>query len=312
MVMLKTHKKNALTTFGIALSFAIAIGGWGLTSRLIDIESNRILSGTTSFLVDIPPIDEAVMNEGAESIRLGLTENEIVSILQNWGLVENRRPHEPAVGQLDMEQAILAGRLGLEFLITHNILPTEMLNGSGARAILSQNVPQGGDFLPLRYSYWIVHFYDEEIDVHMTINAVTGQVWGIELFARQSSQVAVSPLIDLSINLDSLETVLTDFMLGLNIQPQGEIFLGPYLLWGDFFEEQTAVVPSLAPSFEVPTWETDRSSAVFIGNLLIALQGFAGENANAIITVSRGYLLDRTLYFDGINIRLSGVSWVTP
>jgi len=107
-------KKNILTAVGIILSFAIAAGGWVVTSSLIDRESYRLLSGTTSFLVDIPTIELSHSDEemNYQNISLSLTDEEMISVLQNWELTDSIRLHEPAPGQIDMETAIMTGQEG--------------------------------------------------------------------------------------------------------------------------------------------------------------------------------------------------------
>jgi len=54
-------KKNVLTVAGIILSLIIAVGGWILTSHLINMKSYRLLSETTSFSVEIPRIESPVI-----------------------------------------------------------------------------------------------------------------------------------------------------------------------------------------------------------------------------------------------------------
>jgi len=178
--MIAMFKKNALTVLGIALSFAVAALGWAVTSRLIDLESDRLIYGTTSFPVDTPTIEPVNLGEDDDpGIVFGLPYGEVVSILQNWELTNYRRIHEPAPGQIDLEAAILAGRMGLVFLQEQNILHSETMTFDSTRAFLSQNVPNNEGFLPLRYSYWTVAFVNNEITASMIINAVTGQVWEI-------------------------------------------------------------------------------------------------------------------------------------
>jgi len=278
------NKRNVLTVFGIILSFTIAVGGWLATSWLIDIESYRLLSGTRSFVVDIPTIEATSTNDtsGESNIVLGLTENEIVSILWNWELTDNRRPHEPAMGQIDMEQAIMVGRTGLMFLYEHGILPAEMLVVNDIRATLNQNVPQGGAFLPLRYSYWQVDFRNDDIDTSMTINAVTGQVWSVEISSRQSMHPNVS--MALNIDLNNIEVILLGFLLNAGIHSSGE-----------FVQRMNAPTPAL-PQY---------IAAFHLEDVLVASQSFADGDAKATITPAGGVLSSETLYFTGLIIQLS-------
>jgi len=48
------NKQRIYTTLGIALSFSIAVGGWTLTSMLIDRKSDALLSATGIIRIDTP------------------------------------------------------------------------------------------------------------------------------------------------------------------------------------------------------------------------------------------------------------------
>ena len=286
-------KKNVLTAFGIILSFGIAVGGWLATSWLIDRESYRLLSGTSSFVVDVPTIEVVYTNSEDDEpyIVLGLTENEIVSILRNWEMTENRRPHEPAAGQLNMEQAIAAGREGLDFLYNHNVLPTDMYGFNSVSAILSQNVPQGEVFLPLRYSYWEVTFRTQRISVEMTINAVTGQIWGIYIHIPRSYGVVVEPM--LTVNFDEIVNIIDAFMLNLGIR----VNQGPIITWGN-----TRSLIEHAPARQANPWNTNP------WNTAIVYQSFADANAALIIDATGFIVFDDDvgkLNFNRLNIYLT-------
>ena len=272
------NKKNVLTAVGIILSFVIAVGGWIMTSELIDMESDRLLSGTRSFLVNIPPIEAIYMDEEGDypSIIFGLTDDEIVSILRNWELTDNRRPHEPAAGQIDMETAIISARTGVNFLFEYNILSDRLRAFDHTEAFLSQNIPRGGEFLPLRYSYWTVRFSNSDIEVLMTINAVTGQVWKIEV-ALKHGFVAMTPRLNpslsphwMSVNYDEITTILNAFMsdLGIRANQAPVILLQNNEPWLD--PDSEALIR------RERGWST-----------MLAYQRFANDNAAVIIDIVR-------------------------
>jgi len=215
-------RRIAYTLAGIVLSFTIAVGGWALTSRLIDTESDRLLSAVTYFSVDMPAAEPLSMVEEDDeaNISFGLTDDEIVSILQNWELTHYRRPHEPAAGQIDMNTAVISARSGINFLVEQNILPTEAARFESTGAFLSQNVPRGEvQFLPLRYSYWTVFFSNDNLSINMTINAVTGQIWEIVITARHWRTLESVVPFPLMVSRDDIENTLSAFMSGLDLQP---------------------------------------------------------------------------------------------
>jgi len=216
-------KNNILTAAGIILSLALAISGWAITSMLIDMESDRLLSGTASFMVNIPAI-ELTYHEEEHNISFGLNEGEVVSILRNWEQMHYRRPHEPAPGQIDMYTAIISGRAGLVFLHELNLLPMEMMTFDRVVAFLSQNIPQGQPFLPLRYSYWTVTMINDDISINMIINAVTGQIWEIDMISSQWRALELVQPVGLHASRDEIINALSAFMAKLDTHPAGDMY----------------------------------------------------------------------------------------
>jgi len=302
-------KKNVLTVIGIILSFAIAGGGWVATSWLIDMESYRLLSGTTSFVVDIPIVEITYLNDENDypNIRLGLTDSEIISVLKNWELTDYRRPHEPASGQIDMEQAIEAGRAALTFLYNHHILPAGILEFSHVGAILSQNVPQGEAFLPLMYSYWTVTFRNDNMLMFMTINAVTGRVWNIEAIVNVNARDVVMQPLGLSTGDGGLMEILDAFMFNLQIRPDDET------------EQETvgAIIAAFSPDwathtrmhFGISSLEVYAVLGAEVGytpvmDTVVAAQSFADGDAAAIISATGILIPNGILHFHRINVQL--------
>jgi len=282
-------KKILLTAVGIILSFAIAAGGWLVTSILIDRESYNLLSGTASFLVDIPAIE---INQSDEEIdyqitTLNLTNEEMISVLQNWELSDSSRsrPHEPAPGQIDMETAIITGQEGLLFLYEQNILPPEAMVFNNAVAFLSQNISQDEDFLPLRYSYWTVAFGNEYIETHITINALTGQIWGIEIFSRQRAMGEVISQMLLKADSDDIINALSAFVSNLDIYPDDEPAQGILAFWGN----NGNYILAIEGHFE---------------NTRIYGQSIADGNASAVVNAMGTLAPDGVLYFQRLSIQL--------
>lgn len=181
-------KQNLYTVVGVALSFVIAFGGWALTSELINRKADALLSVTGSVKVPTaPPTGTGEKpgdsDEETDYVWPKLTESEIVAVLQNWEAGGRERPHEPTEGQLSMEQAIDAGRTGLFYFSEQGIIPAELLDNSKINAYLYEYQPsgQGTGLLDPFYSYWTVSFSGESMDVSLTINAVTGQIWKADL-----------------------------------------------------------------------------------------------------------------------------------
>jgi len=314
-------RRAVYTATGIILSFAIAIGGWVATSRLIDMESDRLLSASASFSVDMPVAAEPLSADEDDDnpyITFGLTDNEIVSVLRNWELTHYRRPHEPAPGQIDMTTAIISGRAGINFLEEQNILPPGGMDFDHTGAFLSQNVPRGEDFLPLIYSYWTVFFSNENVSVNMTINAVTGQIWEIELVVRSWRIPGSIMPFSLSANRDDITNALSVFMSNLDIQPVDGTMHGLlYPFDFEFDERGNALVPLEgrdpdAPLvlFPPPGRNIDTEIADlfrwlwYFENGLMVGHSIAEGNARAEV-LADGSIPGGVLHFNRLHIRLT-------
>ena len=302
-------KRNVITATGIVLSFIIAIGGWLLTNQLIDLESDRLLAGTMSFVVDIPTRATPLQADDNHDyhVPLSLTNQEIVSILENWESSDSRRPHEPAAGQIDMEQAITVGREGLLFLNYHNILPTELMTFTGTGASLNQNTAHGEPFLPLEYSYWSVSFENEHIEVNMTINAATGQVWKIDVSLKHRAFIEheMQRRLFLMLNVDDAINVLdafVDSILDLEVYHDNRPWYEVLFTTDDhgvIFDARRSYIhpppPTLYPLRPIPS--------------ILALRRFTDGNATAVISTpeATAVLADGVIYLHSLTVQLTTV-----
>jgi len=226
------NKQKGYTAMGIALSFLIAVGGWTLTSMLIDKKSDALLSATGSIRIDTPsaisptPVDQG--DSGIEELlreRPKLTEDEIIKILQNWESSDSDRiAHEPTGEQLSMEQAIKIGEAGLSYFSEQGVIFVEPHEYENAKisAYLVENQPRGQNTLSRNlalhpyYSYWSVSFSNERMNTVLTINAVTGQIWIADITVHS----AIS-----NFNTVNLEDALTAFIshIGMSSEKRTDV-----------------------------------------------------------------------------------------
>ena len=182
---------NIYTGLGIILSFAIAVGGWTLTRRLIDNRSDALMSQAGYQTVNPPTVATPAHNDDGEedgslSERPRLTVAEMARILINWESTDRERPHEPMEGQLSMEEAIDAADACLIEWGEAGLLAWETYEN--VRAYLCQNLPEDrADMLDPVYSYWTVSLSDQNLRATLTINAVTGQIWKASLSFLQTN-----------------------------------------------------------------------------------------------------------------------------
>jgi len=295
-------KKNIFTAAGIILSFAIAIGGWIAASRLMGIESDRLLSATTSVSVEIPVFETEYVSI---DVSRGLTEHEMISVLRHWENTDNMRMHEPAAGQITMEEAFMVAREGVAFLHEQNIL-SPMIFHSPTRADLRQNITPNEPFRPLRYSYWTVYFASEYFDVRFIINAVTGQIWRIEIDVIQRRPREFVSQVEIPISSDGFRYTLSTFLSMSEIDH-------------DMNEIQTQeAIDELIPGVTVlaPPLSLSRPEFIYTidvgGTALLARYSFAGGNAAAIMSVTGTRARHQTgwdsvhdaLHFSNLSIKL--------
>lgn len=198
------NRQIILTIIGIALSFAIASGGWILTSIMIERKSEALLA-----IAGMTPVSEFAVNQQAEEPadthedkievekkeRPRLTDQEMAYVLANWTAGGSEQAHEPMRTQLSMEEAIDAAKSGLLLFSERGHISQEtladMLETEKISAYLCQNHVSGqsAQFLDPIYSYWTVTFTSDWMAMVFTINAVTGQVWkaGITFYALITS-----------------------------------------------------------------------------------------------------------------------------
>jgi len=343
-------KKNALTAAGMLLAFAIAIGGWALTNRLIDIESDKILYATTSFPVEMPAIEPIHVYDSSEYYTiepLTLTNDEIVSILRNWRFIDNlgrwepatgmwrypasARWHEPAPGQINMQQAFEAAREMLVFLHERNIL-LHMEFYASPRAYLRQNVPPDDDFLPLGYSFWTLNVTNEYVDVRFMINALTGQVWDVEINLWEQTPPGmviepISPDYSPAAIYFEIRDTLAAFTSGLDIDFECETMIEMHALClrDNLIEYEVRLPPyyvnpwNYPPAVQPPRYIFEAppifppevqfvippfAYGVRTYRNITATQNFADANAAATISATGMLAWDGTLHFNRLTISL--------
>ena len=302
-------RRAVYTTAGIILSFAIAIGGWVITSRLIDIESDRLLSATSSFSVDMPVAAQLGMDEEYNpDTRLRLTENEIVSVLQNWDSLlhwdsaARLRLHEPAPGQIDMQQAIITAREGVGFLLDYNILPLKLLSFNDTRAYLGQYILERDNFLPIEYSFWNVRFFNDYMEILMRINATTGQIWRIDIDITPA--FAPESLAYIYVSKYEAKNALVAFMTELDIPIYDDFIYEGFTLIHDTGRpfDTPVILPPLYLNFDGFGFvETSLSSRVFT----LVSHRFADGHAAARITATGVLTSDDILHFGRLSISLT-------
>jgi hypothetical protein len=145
-----------------------------------------------------------------------LSERDIVEVLRNWDTRGRERPHEPSDEQISMEEAIAIGRAGFA-RIGEYLMPEVGLSINQSSAFLSQNIllDQNTFFDPM-FSFWTVTFSgDDVINATLRINAVSGQIWRIDIHRAEFAGWA-------AFTVQTIDEILNDFTSELGIRSLDE------------------------------------------------------------------------------------------
>lgn len=169
---------SALLAFGVAFS-----GLWIMQYRL-EKEKELLLSGKGKVMAGPFLADEEEEREAVFSKKLTVSELRMVLESLEHG---EKEPHEPAKGQITMEEAIeIVEKWVKEF--SENYLKLEGLSLQEYEKISSNlcvNKSEGKVEHTQRmlYSYWTVTLEGKEIKAVVVLNAVTGQILKASLFS---------------------------------------------------------------------------------------------------------------------------------
>lgn len=122
--------------------------------------------------------------KGSEDEGYSLTAAQVKEAAKSWNDRSGEILHDPAEGQISMENAIEAGEEWLAAMGTEEgDLQAMDKRMRFVRATLGVGVQKSepGVTLEPYYSFWTVQFCSEAADAILYINAVTGKVWSAEL-----------------------------------------------------------------------------------------------------------------------------------
>ncbi len=179
------------TLFIFCLSFAVVFGGWFLTKEMLDRNEAEILARKGQISVEIAEVNVNENNPVAENFEgEDLNEDEIAEVLAVWNAGGREVFHEPMAGQMNMEQAINAGRDWIALLADNNIIPDYLsecrFDDTGAvLCTLDSNVLLEKSFI----SYWKITYVKDDVKIVLTIHALSGQVWDADIFMNEDKML---------------------------------------------------------------------------------------------------------------------------
>lgn len=214
-------KRVVGTVLALLLSVGIAVGGLYLLSFVLDREEQVLISqkGKEELQRENGETGE---EDGSGSVSYSreqtvLTEDELCEVLKNMKYGEMEYPHEPYYGQLTMTQAVDQGKVWLtELKQKHkNLEPVLEDVGDKVSAHLSREAMENEQVIlgsNRILSHWELGFAGKNSGVNMKMNAVTGQVLELYIWAES---------IERSITADEREALLNSFVSQFKLPVDG-------------------------------------------------------------------------------------------
>ena len=182
-------RKSKIFTFSIfLLSLIVVLGGWYLTRTLLERRREEFLgrtgeiimqsSETALFSAGIPEEDSGADAGNIPFQRETLSEDMMAKVLAVWESSGRELPHEPKRGQMNMEQAIEAGKEWIAAMAEQNVIPKKMTEEEFDHIAARLCTPEAQvDFDENLLSYWTLTFVMDDVEVDITIHAMSGDIW---------------------------------------------------------------------------------------------------------------------------------------
>ena len=186
-------KDKAYTLLVFGLSFAVVFGGWFLTKELLDSKENEILSAKGQMVLESTKADREENHPAVqeEFVPQTLTEEQMAEVLAVWEAGGREMLHEPMAGQMNMEQAITAGREWIDSLANNQILPAELteIPFHDTSAVLC-TLDSPASLEESLISYWKVVYVEDDVEIVLTIHARSGQVWDANISMNEDKMLS--------------------------------------------------------------------------------------------------------------------------
>lgn len=200
-------KSRIYTAVMFLSAICMIFGGWFLTARLLRQREERFLGSTGKVAVQSEEIglfaddslggaQEQETEQEAQEEFQGQKISEYVRalVLAVWEYGGKELPHEPMAGQMNMKQAIDAGKKWVENMAQIGVY-TDELSGCDFDATKAElctiDTPIRMSMDESMYSYWNIWFIKEGVSVELTIHAASGEVWKAEISVEQGDYVDV-------------------------------------------------------------------------------------------------------------------------
>lgn len=182
-------KSRIYTGVMFMTAVCMIFGGWFLTERLLIRREEKFLGSTGTIAVQSEEIG-FLADSGLEAAQepeefqgQEMTEVARALVLAVWEYGGRELPHEPLPGQMDMEQAIDAGKAWGAMMAQHVF--TDELQGCDFDAVKAElytiDTPIRTSLPESMYSYWKIRMVRDGASVELTLHADSGEVWNAKL-----------------------------------------------------------------------------------------------------------------------------------
>lgn len=195
--------KGKIITISIfLLSLGAVLGGWYLTRALLEQRREAILgrtgeiplqsAGSSLFSRKDTEADEndiAGESSGSEFFQgEAVSEEMMARVLTVWARGGRVLPHEPKQGQMNMEQAIGAGREWIAAMAEHGVLLSDSTEGEFNNITARLCTLEGSvDFDEKLVSYWSMKFIADDMEINLTLHAMSGEIWSASIIMNEKN-----------------------------------------------------------------------------------------------------------------------------
>lgn len=249
-------KGKICTLLVFCLSFAVVFGGWFFTKEMLNRKEAEILAERGQVSLGVSETDIKENNLAMQEIFEAevLSEEKIAEILTVWEVGGREVPHDPMRGQMNMEQAIKAGKDWIAVMAEHGIVPEKLAicdfdKITAKLCTLEVQV----DFEENLISYWFMKYTKDDVSIDLAIHAASGGIWkaniimndfkgGLNEYSPEELLKIAFPFIDAG----NKETVNLINNTTCEIMPKGLVFAA--------VKESSTVVDEQEPIVEIKLW----------------------------------------------------------
>ncbi len=185
------NRSKAVTTGLFLLSLMVVVGGWYLTFALLEQRMGTLLDRNGKILLQsqevafVSPENETAGGKdgtgdvsGAVSFQgQTVSEEMMAKVLAVWERGGRVLPHEPRQGQMNMEQAIEAGKEWIAAMAERGVIPAISVEGGFDNVTARLCTMEAANIDENLISYWDMRFTTDNLAIDFTLHAVSGEVW---------------------------------------------------------------------------------------------------------------------------------------